>query len=41
MAVTRAGELFVIPMASDGERWEQIPAQLPRITSVKTWALEA
>ena len=36
---TGMGELFY--SRDSGERWEQIPAQLPRITSVKTWVLEA
>lgn len=35
---TTMGEVFV--SADEGERWERLPAQLPRVTSVKVWERE-
>jgi hypothetical protein len=35
---TTMGELFYSPDA--GDNWHQLPAQLPRITTVKTWVTD-
>ncbi len=35
---TTMGQLFYSP--DEGETWNQIPAQLPRITTVKTWVTD-
>lgn len=34
---TTSGEIFY--SKDDGEKWEKLPAQLPRITTLKTWAM--
>jgi hypothetical protein len=29
----------VAPSSDDGERWEKLPAQFPRITTLKVWVV--